>query len=66
MPPEVMTMKQAAAYLGIHRQTAYNLAQDGKLPCQKVGGQWRFRRSVLERWLEGGNGRAGGTGDRRK
>jgi len=30
----------------------YKLAQSGKIPCQKVGRHWRFRREAIERWLE--------------
>ncbi|HJW89553.1 MAG TPA: helix-turn-helix domain-containing protein [Anaerolineales bacterium] len=30
----------------------YKLARMGKIPCQKVGRHWRFRREAIERWLE--------------
>lgn len=32
----------------------YKLAQEGKIPCQKVGRHWRFRKEALDRWLEEG------------
>lgn len=51
---EVLTMKQAAAFLGIHEQTGYVLARAGRIPGQKVGGQWRFSRTTLDKWLQGG------------
>ena len=50
----LMTLREIAAFLRIHRQTAYNLAQQGRLPVQKVGSQWRGRRTVLDAWLASG------------
>lgn len=34
---EIMSIDQLAEYLDISRSTLYKLAQDGKLPGQKVG-----------------------------
>lgn len=48
---EVLTLNEVAEYLRIPRSTAYKLAQEGKLPGQKVGRQWRFHRGVVDRWL---------------
>ena len=50
-PPAVLTLNEVAEYLRIPRSTAYKLAQEGKIPGQKVGRHWRFRRVVVERWL---------------
>jgi excisionase family DNA binding protein len=50
--PAVMTVDEVAAYLRIPRSSVYRLAQQGKIPCQKAGRHWRFRRQALERWLE--------------
>jgi len=49
--PDVLTLNEVAEYLRIPRSTAYKLAQEGKIPGQKVGRHWRFRRTVVERWL---------------
>jgi len=49
---EVLTMKEVAALLKIGEKTAYTMAQQGKLPGFKVGGQWRFRRADLEKWMD--------------
>lgn len=49
--PDVMTLTEVAEYLRIPRSTAYKLAQEGKIPGQKVGRHWRFRRAVVEQWL---------------
>jgi excisionase family DNA binding protein len=50
--PEVLTIGETAEYLRLPVSSLYKLAQAGKIPCQKVGRHWRFRRQALERWLE--------------
>lgn len=50
--PPVLTISELAAYLRIPRSTLYKLAQEGKVPGQKVGRHWRFRREAIDRWLE--------------
>jgi len=51
-PPEIMTIGEAAGYLRISLSSLYKLAQEGRIPCQKVGRHWRFRREAIDRWLE--------------
>jgi excisionase family DNA binding protein len=46
-----MTIAEVADYLRIPRASAYKLAQRGKIPCQKVGRHWRFRREAVDEWL---------------
>lgn len=50
--PEIMTVTEICNYLRIPRSSLYKLAQEGKIPCQKVGRHWRFRREAIDRWLE--------------
>jgi excisionase family DNA binding protein len=50
--PEIMTITETCKYLRIPRSSLYKLAQEGKIPCQKVGRHWRFRREAIDRWLE--------------
>jgi excisionase family DNA binding protein len=52
----VMTIDEVAEYLRIPRSSLYKLAQEGRIPCQKVGRHWRFRREALDRWLEANQG----------
>ena len=47
----VLTVDEAAEYLRIPKSSLYKLAQEGKVPCQKVGRHWRFHKSALEKWL---------------
>jgi DNA binding domain, excisionase family len=56
--PEVMTIDDLVAYLQVPKSSLYKLAQEGKLPGQKVGRHWRFHRVTIDRWLSrdsGGN-----------
>lgn len=48
----VMTIVELAKYLKISRSTLYKLAQEGKLPGQKVGRHWRFHRDAVDAWLK--------------
>ncbi len=45
---EILTIREVAALLRIGEKTACTIAQSGELSGFKVGGQWRFQRSVLE------------------
>ena len=50
-PDAVMTISELSKYLKISRSTLYKLAQEGKLPAQKVGRHWRFHREAVDEWL---------------
>ena len=47
----VMTIGDLAVYLKLSKSTLYKLAQEGKVPGQKVGRHWRFHKAVIDRWL---------------
>lgn len=49
--PNILDIKEVAEYLRIPRSTIYRLAQEGKIPCKKVGKHWRFHRHALDAWL---------------
>lgn len=49
---DIMTLKEVAKYLGLHVMTVYKLTREGRVPAAKIGGQWRFKRNVLDQWLE--------------
>lgn len=50
---EMMTLDQLASYLHRDARDLSKLANRGKLPGQKVGGEWRFSRTEINHWLEG-------------
>jgi excisionase family DNA binding protein len=47
-----MTTKEVAQYLRVDQYTIYRLVTQKKIPAFKIGNQWRFKRSMLERWLK--------------
>jgi excisionase family DNA binding protein len=49
---EVLTIDELAIYLKVSKSTLYKLAQEGKVPGQKIGKHWRFKRAMIDRWLE--------------
>lgn len=56
-----LKIQQIASYLQISRGKVYKLAQQGKIPASKIGGQWRFKKDRIDKWLEekeGANGTA--------
>jgi len=48
----LMTVKQLAEYLSVNERTVLKLVQDGALPGVKVGNQWRFRKAMVDTWLD--------------
>jgi PTS system nitrogen regulatory IIA component len=53
MGNDVMGLEELATYLHRDVREVSKLASRGKLPGQKVGGEWRFLKVEINRWLEG-------------
>ena len=50
---EVMTLREASQYLGISPDTLYKYLRDEKnFPAFKLGSRWRFKKDLLDRWME--------------
>jgi len=49
---EILTLEEVAHYLRLKPQTIYKWAQERRIPAIKLGKEWRFRRSILDRWLD--------------
>lgn len=47
-----MTIRELSAYLKVSKSTLYKLAQQRKVPGQKVGKHWRFHKEAIDRWLD--------------
>lgn len=60
MTDEILTLPEVAQLLKVTDKTVYSLAQKGRLPGFKVGGQWRFRRADLDSWIDAKTRRAAG------
>ena len=53
-PPEIMTIEQVAVYLQLHPQVVYRHVRAGTLPASRIGRTIRFKKSVLDAFLENG------------
>jgi len=49
---ELLTADDVAQYFGLRPTTIYQWCREGRLPCMKLGKEWRVRRSALETFLE--------------
>lgn len=47
--PDLVSLSEAAAILGVTRQAAHKMATKGHLRGARVGGTWVFRRVAVER-----------------
>jgi excisionase family DNA binding protein len=48
---ELLSVKQVAKELGVSVETVEREIRDGNLLAHKVRGQWRIRRSALDKYL---------------
>jgi len=48
----ILTVDEISDYLKIPRSTIYKLVREGRIPAQKIGRHWRFRKEAIDRWLE--------------
>ncbi len=51
-PDRLMTARQVANYLNVNERTVLKLVSEGSLPGVKIGNQWRFRKAMLDAWLD--------------
>ena len=51
-PREVMDIREASQYLGVSRETLYKYVYEDRIPAFKLGNRWRFKKTVLDRWME--------------
>jgi len=49
---DVLTIEELSDYLKIPKSTLYKLVREGKIPSQKIGRHWRFRKGAIDHWLE--------------
>ena len=49
---EVMTLREASQYLGITPDTLYKRLSEDQIPAFKLGNRWRFKKDLLDRWIE--------------
>src|SRR6516165_10775012 len=48
----LLTLKELAAYLSVNERTLLKLVSEGEIPGVKIGNQWRFRKAMIDAWLD--------------
>ncbi len=51
MADKWLTIDQIADHLQVSKEKIYKLSQKGRMPASKFGGQWRFKKQVVDRWM---------------
>lgn len=46
-----LSVDEAAAYLGVRRDTIYKWIVRKKMPARKVGRLWKFRKQEIDQWV---------------
>ncbi len=49
---EVMNIRQASQYLGVSPDTLYKYVSEEKIPAFKLGNRWKFKKTILDLWME--------------
>jgi excisionase family DNA binding protein len=49
---EVMNIRQASQYLGVSPDTLYKYVTEEKIPAFKLGNRWKFKKTILDQWME--------------
>ncbi len=52
MEKEMLTAREAAAYLNLNEKIIYRLVREGRVPGARITGKWTFSRSQLREWIE--------------
>jgi excisionase family DNA binding protein len=50
--PELMELKEVAAYLRVGERTVYELVKQKKIPCSRVTGKWLFPKRLIDLWID--------------
>jgi len=49
---EILKVKELAEHLKMDEHTVYRLARKRILPAVKTGGEWRFRKDLVDKWIK--------------
>ena len=52
MEDSYWSVKQAAEYLGISRDTLYRFSREGLIPSYKISRLVKFKKSDLDEWIK--------------
>ena len=48
---KLWTVKEVDEYLQLDEHTIYRMARKGEIPAYKIAGKWRFKKEMIEEWL---------------
>ena len=51
--PQILTTKEVAEYLKLHKITVCKHAPEGKIPAIRIGRVWRFDKEAIDLWIRG-------------
>lgn len=46
------TVEEIAKALRLHPYTVRRLSREGRIPAFKFGGQWRFKKEEIDKWIK--------------
>ena len=49
---ELLTAQEASDYMKVSLRTLYRWVHADKIPVSRIGKQWRFRKSRLDKWID--------------
>jgi len=49
---EILTIRDIAKYLKMNERSIYKLVHQGLIPTFRIASQWRFRKNLVDAWLE--------------
>jgi excisionase family DNA binding protein len=47
-----LNVKEVATYLALKTSTIYSMVEERKIPCYRIGRKIRFKKSLIDRWME--------------
>lgn len=50
-----LSVEEIAQHLGISKETVYRWLEKKKIPAHRVGKQWRFKPSEVDKWVRQGD-----------
>jgi len=63
---EVMNIRQASQYLGVSPDTLYKYVYEEKIPAFKLGNRWKFKKTILDSWMERKSTQGEGRGKKKQ
>lgn len=53
-PERWFSVEEIASHLGVSKETIYRWVEKQKIPASKVGRQWKFKVSEVDKWIKDG------------